>query len=69
MVISCPLLLVCCRYIGPRLGKLLVEVIFQSVERGVPVAGERGQKPLRHLHRRRVQSVAHAAPLPRFCRH
>jgi len=43
-----------------------VEVILQRPERGVPVAGQRGQELLRHLHRRRAQPVAHPAPLPRL---
>jgi len=46
-----------------------VEVILQRAERAVPVARERGQELLRHLHRRGVQPVAHPAPLPRLGRH
>ena len=43
---------------------MLAEVIFQCVERAVPVAHQRGQELLRHLHRRRPQPVPHPAPLP-----
>jgi hypothetical protein len=46
-----------------------VEVTLERVERAVPVAGQRGQKLLRHLHGRGVQPVAHPAPLPRLGRH
>jgi hypothetical protein len=46
-----------------------VEVVLQRVERAVPVAGQRGQELLCHLHRRRAQPVPHPAPLPRFGRH
>jgi hypothetical protein len=45
-----------------------VEVVLQRLERAVPIAGQRGQELLRHLHRGRVQPVAHAAPLARFGR-
>src|SRR5262249_41227888 len=41
-----------------------VEVALQRAERGVPVAGQRRQELLRHLHRRRAHPVAHPAPLP-----
>jgi hypothetical protein len=46
-----------------------VEVALERVERAVPVAGEGGQELLRHLHGRRVQPVAHPAPLPRLGRY
>ena len=41
----------------------LVEVLPQRVELAVPVAGQRGQELLGHLHRRGTQSVEHPAPL------
>jgi hypothetical protein len=47
----------------------LAEVIFQRLERAVPVARQRGQELLRHLHRRRAQPVPHPAPLTRLGRH
>jgi hypothetical protein len=46
-----------------------VEVTLERVERAVPVAGQRGQELLGHLHGRGVQPVAHPAPLPRLGRH
>jgi len=45
---------------------LPVEVVLQRVQRSVPVAGQRGQELLRHLHRLRTQPVPHPAPLPRL---
>ena len=48
---------------------MLVEVIFQCVERTVPIARQGGQELLRHSHRRGAQPVPHPAPLPRFGRH
>ena len=47
----------------------LVEVLFQRVERAVPVARQGGQELLRHLHRRGAHPVADPAPLTRFGRH
>jgi hypothetical protein len=44
-------------------------VVLQRVEPAVPVAGQRGQELLRHLHRGRAQPVPHPAPLSRFGRH
>jgi hypothetical protein len=38
-------------------------MICQCAERAVPVAGQRGQELLRHLHRGRAQPVPHPAPL------
>ena len=49
-----------------RLGGAAVEVVLERAERAVPVAGQRGQELLRHLHRRGAQPVAHPAPLPRL---
>ena len=46
-----------------------VEVLCQRLERAVPVAGQRGQELLRHLHRRRTEPVPHPAPLAGFGRH
>src|SRR5262249_6318217 len=46
-----------------------VEVVFERAERAVPVAGQRSQKLLCHLHRRRPQPVPHPAPLPRLGRY
>ena len=46
-----------------------VEVILQRAERAFPVAGQRGQELLRHLHRGRAQPVAHPAPLAGLGRH
>ena len=43
-----------------------VEVVLQRVERAVPVAGQRGQELLRHLHRGGPELVPHPAPFPRF---
>ena len=48
---------------------LAVEVPLERLERAVPVARQRGQELLCHLHRGRAQPVAHPAPLPRFCCH
>jgi len=48
---------------------ITVEVIFQGAQRALPVARERGQELLRHLHRRGAQPVAHPAPLPRLGGH
>jgi hypothetical protein len=45
---------------------LAVEMVLQRVERAVPVAGQRGQELLRHLHRLRAQPVPHPPPLPRL---
>ena len=42
------------------------EVVFQCVQPGVPVAGQRGQELLRHLHGRGAQPVAHPASLARL---
>jgi len=50
-------------------GACPVEVVLQRAERAVPVAGERGQELLRHLHRGGAQPVSHPAPLPRLGRH
>jgi hypothetical protein len=47
----------------------LVEVLRQRLERAVPVAGERRQELLRHLHRRRTEPVQHPAPLAVFGRY
>jgi len=44
-------------------------VVLQRVERAIPVAGQRGQELLRHLHWRGAQPVPDPAPLPRFGRH
>jgi hypothetical protein len=52
-----------------RLGGAAVEVVLQCAERAVPVAGQRGQELLRHLHRRGAQPVPHPAPLPRLSCH
>ena len=46
-----------------------VEVVGQGAESAVPVAGQRGQELLRHLHRRQPQPVAHPAPLSRLGRY
>src|SRR5215471_20704155 len=43
-----------------------VEVVLQRAERALPVAGERGQELLGHLHRRRLYPVADPAPFPGF---
>ena len=41
-------------------------MVLQRVEPAVPVAGQRGQELLRHLHRRGAQPVAHPASLARL---
>ena len=45
------------------------EMVFQCVQSGVPVAGQRGQELLCHLHRRGAQPLAHPASLARFGGH
>lgn len=43
-------------------------MVFQGVEWAVPVTRQGGQELLSHLHRRRLQPVAHPASLTRFGR-
>src|SRR5258706_6411393 len=44
-------------------------VVRQRIERVVPIAGQRGQELLCHLHRCRTEPVPHPAPLSVFGRH
>ncbi len=46
-----------------------VEVAGQCAEWAVPVAGQRGEELLGHLHRCRLQPVADPAPLAGFGAH
>jgi hypothetical protein len=50
-------------------GGSAAEMVLQRVEPAVPVTGQRGQKLLRHLHRRGAQAVPYPAPLALFGRH
>ena len=55
--------------VGLRRAARPVEVVLQRAERTVPVAGQRGQELLSHLHRGRAQPVAYPAPLSRLGHH